>query len=261
MNARESRVAVVTGGSRGIGRGIVSELARMGLSVVVNYREDACSAEATRREALALGAPQVLNVQADISDFVGGQALLQRTLDQFGRVDLWVNNAGVAPQRRLDLLETPPESWDRVLATNLRGPFFLTQAVARVMVALRREGTVADPQIVFITSISSTFASINRPEYCVSKAGLSMVARLFAARLAGEGIRVYEVRPGLIETDMTQAVHEDYSRRIAEGLSPIRRWGTPEDVGKAVAAIAANAFPFTTGEVLHVDGGVGMRIL
>lgn len=174
----------------------------------------------------------------------------------FGRVDVWVNNAAVAPRDRLDVLETTPESWDRVLGVNLRGPLFLTQEVAARMIESARPGSVVDPKIVFITSVSSTFASVNRGDYCVSKAGLSMVARLFAVRLAGEGVRVFEVRPGLIATDMTEGVREVYDRRIREGLSPIRRWGLPGDVGKAVAAIATGVFPFSTGEVFHVDGGL-----
>jgi NAD(P)-dependent dehydrogenase (short-subunit alcohol dehydrogenase family) len=198
----------------------------------------------------------VLAIQADVADLEQGRQVLDRTLAEFGRLDLWVNNAGVAPEVRRDLLEMTPESWDRVLGTNLRGPMFLTQAVARAMIALRRAGTVAEPQIVFITSISSTFASTGRGEYCVSKAGLSMLAQLFAARLADEGIRVYEVRPGIIETDMTAPVKALYDDRIATGLSPIRRWGTPEDVGRAVAALAAGALPYSTGEVIHVDGGL-----
>ena len=195
-----------------------------------------------------------------MADLASGLRLLQETLAEFGRIDLWVNNAGVAPETRLDVLETTPESWDRVLATNLRGPFFLTQAVAQSMLELKDRIT-NEPQIVFITSVSSTFASVNRPEYCVAKAGLSMVAQLFAARLAEQGIRVYEIRPGLIETDMTRPVHAAHSARIAAGISPIRRWGTPADVGRAVAAIAAGALPFSTGEVIHVDGGLHLRIL
>ncbi len=176
-------------------------------------------------------------------------------------MDLLVNNAGVAPSTRLDLLETTAESWDRVLGINLRGPFFLTQAVANAMVEQVRAGTIVDPQIIFVTSISSTFASVNRGEYCVSKAGLSMVAQLFATRLADEGIRVNEVRPGIIATDMTDAVREVYDQRIAAGLIPIRRWGTPLDVGHAVGALAAESFPYTTGEVYHVDGGLHLRRL
>jgi NAD(P)-dependent dehydrogenase (short-subunit alcohol dehydrogenase family) len=251
----------VTGGGRGIGRGICLALAELGHALIVNYRSDGTAAEATCLEAQSRGAPRALALQADLADLDQGRGLVHQAMACLGRIDLWVNNAGVAPERRLDLLETTPASWDRVLANNLRGPFFLTQAVARTMVELRASGTIAEPQIVFITSISSRFASVARGEYCVAKAGLSMVAQLFAARLAGLGIRVYEVRPGLIETDMTQPVHESYDARIAGGLLPIARWGTPEDVGRAVAAIAAGAFPYSTGAVLEVDGGLSLRVL
>jgi NAD(P)-dependent dehydrogenase (short-subunit alcohol dehydrogenase family) len=254
--APSQRVAVVTGGGRGIGRGIVSELAALGLSIVVNYRSDGEAAEVSCLEAKARGAADALAVRADIADIADGRRLLETVLTTFGRVDLFVNNAGIAPASRLDLLDTTTESWDRVLDTNLRGPFFLTQAVARAMGDLVGRGTLIDPQIVFVTSVSSTFASVNRGEYCVSKAGLSMVARLFAVRLAELGIRVYEIRPGVIETDMTGPVRALYERRISEGLSPIRRWGTPADVGKAVAALASGALAFSTGEVIHVDGGL-----
>jgi NAD(P)-dependent dehydrogenase (short-subunit alcohol dehydrogenase family) len=255
------RVAVVTGGSRGIGRGIVEALAAQGFSVVINYRANADSAEAVRKRSLALGAPRATTIEADVSDLNDGRKLLERTLQSFGRVDVWVNNAGVAPSARLDLLETTPESWDRVLGVDLRGPFFLTQAVARAMIESAPAQAGAEPQIIFITSISSSTASVNRGEYCVAKAGLSMVAQLFAVRLAEFGIRVSEVRPGLIATDMTAAVHPDYSRRIEAGLSPIRRWGTPEDVGRAVAAIASGSTPFSTGNVVYVDGGLHLRRL
>jgi NAD(P)-dependent dehydrogenase (short-subunit alcohol dehydrogenase family) len=259
--ATNERVAVVTGGSRGIGRGIAAELAALGLSVVVNYRSDAAAAAEACREAEARGAPRALAVPADVADLTEGRALLARVLDEFGRLDVWVNNAGVAPAARLDLLETTPESWDRVLGINLRGPFFLTQAVAQTLLDLVAAGTVAQPQIVFVTSVSSTFASVNRADYCISKAGLSMAVQLFAARLAEQGILVYEVRPGVIATDMTGPVRDDYDRRIKAGLSPIRRWGLPADVGRAVAALAAGALPFSTGEVIHVDGGLHIRRL
>jgi NAD(P)-dependent dehydrogenase (short-subunit alcohol dehydrogenase family) len=254
------RVAVVTGGGRGIGRGIVKELAARRFSVVVNYRTDLESARSACAEATSLGAPRAIALQADVADIDSGIRLLEEALTAFGKIDLWVNNAGIAPETRLDVLETTPESWDRVLATNLRGPFFLTQAVAQSMLE-RKNRIAAEPQIVFITSISSTFASTNRPEYCVAKAGLSMVVQLFAARLAEQGIRVYEIRPGLIETDMTRPVHAAHSERIKAGISPIRRWGTPADVGRAVAAIAAGTLPFSTGEVIHIDGGLHLRIL
>jgi len=259
--AASERVAVVTGGGRGIGRGIVAELAGLGLSVVVNYRSDQAAAHEACREAEDRGAPRALAVRADVAELDEGRALLAEVLAAFGRLDVWVNNAGVAPAARLDLLETTPESWDRVLGINLRGPFFLTQAVAQALVELVAVGKVRDPQIVFVTSVSSTFASVNRADYCVSKAGLSMAVQLFAARLAEQGILVYEVRPGIIATDMTGPVHADYDRRINAGLTPIRRWGLPADVGRAVAALAAGALPFSTGEVIHVDGGLHVRRL
>jgi NAD(P)-dependent dehydrogenase (short-subunit alcohol dehydrogenase family) len=253
------RVAVVTGGSRGIGRGIVGELAALGFSVLVNYRSDDSAAAESCREAEARGAPRALAVRADVADLEQGERLIDTTLAEFGRIDVWVNNAGVAPEARSDLLDLSAKSWDRVLGVNLRGPFFLTQGVARRMIDLIRSGTIEAPQIHFITSISSTFASVNRGEYCVGKAALSMVAQLFALRLAEHGIHVYEVRPGIIDTDMTGPVREPYDRRIADGLTPIRRWGTPADVGRAVAALAAGALPFSTGEVIHVDGGLNLR--
>lgn len=252
----ESRVAVVTGGSRGIGRGIVEELASLGMMTVVNYRSDAAAAAAACRAAEARGAWRTVAVQADVADLESGRRLVDRVMEEFGRVDVWVNNAGVAPEVRRDLLETAPESFDRVLGTNLRGPFFLTQRVASAMVALAAEGRVVDPQIHFVTSVSSTLASPNRGEYCVSKAGLSMVAQLFAVRLAGSGVRVFEVRPGIIATDMTAAVREQYERRVAEGLAPMGRLGTPADVGRVVACLAAGGLPYATGTVIEVDGGL-----
>lgn len=255
------RTAVVTGGGRGIGRGIALALAEIGHDLIVNYRSDEAAAEETCRDARARGAPSAHPIRADISDPAEGRRLLAEAVRIGGRLDLWVNNAGIAPERRLDLLETTPESWDRVLATNLRGPFFLTQAVATEMLRQISAGIVAEPQIVFITSISSRFASVSRGEYCVAKAGLSMAAQLFAARLAGAGIRVHEVRPGLIDTEMTRAVRAAYDARIAAGLIPMGRWGTVEDVGRAVALIASGVLGYTTGSAMDVDGGLGLRIL
>jgi 3-oxoacyl-[acyl-carrier protein] reductase len=257
----ETRVAVVTGGGRGIGRGITMALADQRFALVINYRSNEEAAVEACREAEKRGAHSAIAICADMADLEQGQGLLDETIKAHGRVDLWVNNAGVAPRNRSDLLETTPESWDHVLATNLRGPFFLTQAVARKMIELNTAGTIPEPQIVFVTSISSAFASVSRSEYCVSKAGLSMVAQLFAVRLAGQGIRVYEVRPGLIETAMTQPVRDLYDRKIAEGITPIRRWGTPDDVGRAVGVIASGAFPYSTGSIFEVDGGLSLRIL
>lgn len=256
------RVGVVTGGGRGIGRGIVHELARRGYALVVNYRDRIEAAERTCGEALALGASEAIAMRADVADLDDGRSLVDRARERFGRLDVWVNNAGIAPEVRADLLAASPASFDRVVATNLRGPYFLTQAVAARMVeqvALRP--AERRPLIVFITSISSTFASPSRGEYCISKAGLSMAARLFAVRLAEHGIGVFEVRPGVIDTEMTGPVHEEYDRRLADGLAPIGRWGTPEDVGRVVGLLADGRVGYSTGEVFHVDGGLHLRRL
>ena len=236
-------------------------LADRGFALVINYRSDEGAAVEACLEAEKRGSKRAIAICADVGDLEQGIRLLDETILAHGRVDLWVNNAGVAPLKRLDILETTPESWDHVLETNLRGPFFLTQAVARKMIDLNAAGTIAEPQIVFVTSISSIFASVSRPEYCVSKAGLSMVAQLFAAGLAGQGIRVYEVRPGLIETAMTQPVRDMYDKKIAAGITLIKRWGTPDDVGRVVGAIASGAFPYSTGSIFEIDGGLSLRIL
>lgn len=253
------RGAVVTGGGRGIGRAVVVELARRGYSVVVNYRSDEAAAAATVRLAEQAGAASAIAIRGDLSVLDEGHRLVDRAVERLGRLDVWVNNAGIAPSARLDLLDATPESFDRVLATNLRGPFFVTQRVARVMIERAGQGpSTPRPSIVFITSISSTFASVRRGEYCVSKAGLSMVARLFAVRLAGHGIGVFEVRPGIIDTDMTREVRDLYDRRFADGVAPIARWGTPEDVGRVVGLLADGELGYTTGEVFHVDGGLNL---
>ena len=248
-------VALVTGGSRGIGRGICMELARAGYAVAVNY----ASNEAAARQAQALLGPQAdsLLCRADVGLAADRERLGDEVLARWGRIDLLVNNAGITSVGRRDLLEATEESWDRVLAVNLKGPYFLTQRVAREM--LRLGPALSNPAVVNITSLSAYSVSTNRGDYCVSKTGLSAATQLFALRLAEHGIRVYEVRPGVIDTDMTAPVREHYTQRIAEGLTPIRRWGTPEDVGRAVAALAAGAIPFSTGDVVNVDGGFHIR--
>jgi NAD(P)-dependent dehydrogenase (short-subunit alcohol dehydrogenase family) len=262
-----NRVALVTGGGRGIGRGIVLALAGVGYDLVVNYAGNEAAARQTAVDAAAAGEAAELSVRAEIcrADVAAAEdreRLVAFTREQFGRLDLLVNNAGVAPAVRADLLEATEESFDRLIAINLRGPYFLTQQVARWMVA-QVATPPADylPQIVNVTSVSAYTASVNRGEYCVAKAGLAMMTKLYAARLAEHGIRVYEVRPGVIETDMTAGVRERYDRLIAEGLTPIPRWGQPEDVGRAVAAVATGSLPFSTGEVINVDGGFHLRIL
>ena len=195
-------------------------------------------------------------VRSDIASAGDRAALVNDVLARFGRVDVLVNNAGRAPRVRADLLDATADSFEEVIATNLEGPYFLTQAVARTMIDLRRREPATRPSIVFITSVSAEMASPHRGEYCVSKAGLAMTARLYAVRLAAEGISVFDVRPGIIETDMTAPVRELYDRRIADGLVPAGRWGTADDVGAAVVALVTGDVPYATGSVLYVDGGL-----
>ena len=245
-----SGVALVTGAGRGIGRGIALALAENGWTVAINYRSDQSAAEATLETVQKAGGDGFL-VRADIGDLSQHEALLQTVLQKAGTLNLLVNNAGMAPRIRADMLEVSVESYDEVLNANLRGAFFLTQRVARAMIDLKP----AAPQIINITSISAVTASPNRAEYCLSKAGLTMMTALWAARLAEFGIGVYEIRPGIIETDMTAGVHEKYDQMIAAGVFPIPRWGKPDDVGKAVLAIASGLFPYSTGQIFNVDGG------
>jgi 3-oxoacyl-[acyl-carrier protein] reductase len=253
------RVALVTGASRGIGRAIAIELGRVGYDVLINYRSNTAEAERTAEEVKAAGARGEI-FAADVGNDADRQGLVSHTRDLFGRLDLLVNNAGIAPEKRVDLLETSAESFDRVLNVNLKGPFFLSQLVARWMIEQKHLPNYASA-IVNIGSVSAYAASPERAEYCVAKAGMAMMTKVFAARLADEGINVYEIRPGVIATDMTAAVKEKYDKQIADGLTPIKRWGTPQDVGRAVAAIAAGSFPFSTGEVINVDGGFHLRRL
>jgi NAD(P)-dependent dehydrogenase (short-subunit alcohol dehydrogenase family) len=202
-----------------------------------------------------------LPLQGDVSSLEDHQRMLDLILEKFGRIDLLVNNAGVAPEKRLDVLETTAASFDRVLSINLRGPFFLTQKIAQQMIAQLGQQSETKPSIVFITSISAYMSSPSRAEYCLSKAGLSMAAAIFADRLSAYGINVYEVRPGIIKTDMTAAVQEKYDKLIGEGLIPQQRWGLPEDVGRAVAALANGSFQYSTGMVIEVSGGMNIRSL
>lgn len=254
------RVALVTGASRGIGRGIALALAQSGWAVVINYRGQAEAAQATAQDVSAAGGRSLV-VQADIGQAEDRTRLIAAPLETFGRLDLLVNNAGMAPRKRMDILETTEASYDEVMAVNLKGPFFLTQAAANAMVQLVHAGAVERPLIVNIGSMSAYTSSPNRAEYCLSKAGVGMMTALFADRLAEFGIHVYEVRPGIIATDMTSVVKERYDRLIGEGLTPIRRWGEPDDIGRAVVALAEGYFPFSTGEVINVDGGFHMRRL
>jgi len=262
-------VALITGASRGIGRGIAIELAKIGYDLVINYARASEAAEKTAADCIAEGKAsgktiQALTCGADISLAGDRQRLVDFARRHFPRLDLLVNNAGVAPTVRADILETSEESFDRLMGINVKGPYFLTQQIARWMIELTQRpppGPEYRPKIVTVSSISAYTASTNRGDYCVSKAALSMLTPLFAIRLAPYGINVYEIRPGIIATDMTSGVKEKYDRLIADGLTPIKRWGTPRDVGCAVAAIAQNLLPFSTGEVINVDGGFHLRWL
>ena len=260
-------VALITGGSRGIGRGIALQLAALGHDLVLNYRKNETAARATAQDCVDRAGASGKSIRVEIrpgniAESAARTDLINFARETFGRLDLLVNNAGIAPQERVDLLETAEASFDELLATNLKAPFFLTQLAARWMLGLKQElGPEYQPKIVTISSVSAYTASLNRGEYCISKAGLSMLTSLFAARLAPHGINVYEIRPGIIATDMTSGVKAKYDGLIAQGLTPIERWGEPSDVAKAVAAIAQDLLPFSTGEVINVDGGFHLRRL
>ena len=249
------RVALITGGSRGIGFGIAKHLAENGFDIAINGVREETDVTDSLIELRATGA-DVIYCQGDVSSTGDRKIILQKVKDYFGKLHVLVNNAGVAPKERKDILETTEESFDRLIATNLKSTYFLTQDVANWMIAQKKAGTSFQSCIINISSVSATVASVNRGEYCVSKAGISMVTQLFAVRLGEFDIPVYEVRPGVIYTDMTSAVKEKYDKLIDEGLCVQKRWGYPEDVGKAVSALAVGNFPYSTGQVIMVDGGL-----
>ena len=257
---RNNRTALVTGGSRGIGKAIAEALGSAGWNVVVNYASSLAAAQATVEHINQHGG-QAHAVQGDIGNSTDRQHLITETVVHFGRLDMLVNNAGIAPDQRMDILEATEAGFDRLINVNLKGPYFLSQLAANAMKSnpIGLDGRVGN--IVTISSISAYTASINRGDYCVAKAGLAMMTKLFAARLAELNIGVFEIRPGIIATDMTSGVKEKYDTLIANGLTPIRRWGTPEDVAKAVLAVADGLLPFSTGQVIDVDGGFHLRTL
>jgi NAD(P)-dependent dehydrogenase (short-subunit alcohol dehydrogenase family) len=260
MDNSSKRIALVTGGSRGIGLGVARALAGAGFDLAVNGRRGADDV----RDALAglesLGAA-TLYCQADVGELADHPRMLDAIRERFGRLDVLVNNAGVAPDVRADLLDATPESFDRIIRINLRGPYFLTQAAARWMVEQRRAHAGFAAAIINVSSVSATEASINRGDYCISKAGVAMATQLWAARLGEFGIPVFEVRPGVIRTDMTAGVADKYDKLIAQGLTVEPRWGSPDDVGRAVAVLASGQLTYATGTVLPIDGGLTVRRL
>lgn len=253
---RGNPAMLITGASRGLGRGIALEAAARGWSVLINYAGNKQAAEEAAelcRERAQSQAQRFIPIQGDVSKGEDRRRMVETAFEEFGDdfISL-VNNAGVAPTERLDILEAGEESFQRLMDINLKGPYFLTRDISARWV---REGR-RDRSVIFVTSISAELASVGRGEYCVSKAGLGMAAKLFAARLAEEGIQVYEVRPGIMATDMTAGVKEKYDTLLAEGLVPQRRWGTGEDTGKAVLSLAEGDFAFSPGNVFYVDGGI-----
>ncbi|NUQ61242.1 MAG: 3-ketoacyl-ACP reductase [Pirellulales bacterium] len=256
----QTRAAIVTGGSRGIGRAIALELARLGYAVVVNYATRPDAADEVVSEIKAAGGEAVA-VQGNVASAIDRDILVDRTMAEFDRIDALVNNAGITSQGRKDILEATEESWDLVFDTNLKGPFFLSQRVAKEMIRLLARNRITDGKIINISSVSGYAVSTNRADYCMTKAAIGMMTKLFAQRLADDGITVFEICPGVIESDMTAPVKDKYDRLIAEGIWPIRRWGRPDDVAKAVAAVVSDCFPFSTGERINVDGGFHIRRL
>jgi 3-oxoacyl-[acyl-carrier protein] reductase len=253
-------VVLVTGASRGLGRGVAVELAARGFSVAINYSQNRKAAEETAALCGALRPDKMqrfVPFQANISNSDDRGSLVSGVLEEFGRLDALVNNAGVAPKVRHDLTEMTEHSYDDVMGTNLKGPFFLTQSVANYWLKKKPRPLLRGGfKIIFISSISAIAVSLNRGEYCISKAGIGMMSLLWATRLAEHGVQVYDLRPGVMATDMTTGVKEKYDKRLAEGLVPMKRWGTAEDVGHAVGSLVTGEFPFSTGEVIYLDGGL-----
>lgn len=256
----DKRVALITGAARGIGNGIAYQLAKDGFAIAIMDVLDEEKVSENIQRIKDAGVP-VLYLKADLASDASRKEVVNTVMSEFGRIDVLVNNAGVAPKVRMDILETTEESFDFVLGINLKGTFFLTQLVSNIMVKEVKEIEGIQPVIVNISSNSAYTSSPSRGEYCISKAGVSMVTTLFADRLAEYGINVYEIRPGIIMTDMTSVVKEKYDKLIAEGITPIKRWGYPEDIANAVSVLCSGKLRYSTGEVINVDGGFHIRRL
>jgi 3-oxoacyl-[acyl-carrier protein] reductase len=248
-------VAFITGGTRGIGLGIAICLAQNGFDLAVNGIREENQVDRVLRTLSTIGT-DIIYCQGNVAVLEDRIRIVSNVLSKFGKINVLVNNAGIAPRERRDILEATEESYDEVMGVNLKGPYFLTQKVARWMVDQKKIEPGYQACIINISSISATVASVNRGDYCLSKAGVSMATRLFAVRLGEYGIPVYEVSPGIIDTDMTSGVKEKYNKMILEGLTVENRWGQPEDVGKVVAALATGNLPYSTGQVIVVDGGL-----
>jgi NAD(P)-dependent dehydrogenase (short-subunit alcohol dehydrogenase family) len=253
-------VALITGGTRGIGLGIATELAKAGFDLALNGMRPDSDVSPVCVELVRHGV-QVMYVRGDISKNEDRQHIVDAVFDQFGKINILVNNAGIAPKERKDILEATEESFEHLLHVNLQGPYFLTQLVANRMIGSKRQFPEDFFCLINVSSVSATVASVNRGEYCISKAGISMATKLWASRLGEFDIPVYEIRPGVIRTDMTAGVTEKYDRLFQGGMAIQPRWGLPADVGKVAAAMATGSMPYSTGQVVMVDGGMTIRRL
>ena len=254
------KIALITGGSRGIGFGVAKCLAEEGFDLAINGMRDESNLHEVLQELRSHGV-KVMYCKGDISNQSSRKSIIDKVKKEFGQLNVLVNNAGVAPKERNDILKATEESFDYVVGTNLKGTYFLTQLAANWMVEQKQFNSDFIGSIITITSVSATVASVNRGEYCIAKAGLSMVTQLYAARLGEYQIPVYEIRPGVIATDMTSGVKEKYDKMFSEGLAVQERWGLPDDIGKATAGLARGDFPYSTGQVIMVDGGLTLQRL
>ena len=256
----KKQVALVTGGARGIGLGVARELAKAGFDLALCGRKGGDEVMDSVKELEKLGA-EVMYVRCDIANSDDRRNVIDAAREHYGHLEVLVNNAGVAPKVRADILEATEESFDYIMDINLKGAYFLTQEAAKFMAAQHAKKKSFTGTIIFVTSCSASVVSVNRGDYCLSKAALSMAAQLFAARMAEFGVSVYEIRPGVIKTDMTSGVTEKYDRLIEQGLTLQKRWGMPEDIGKAAAALAGGQIPYATGQILKIDGGMTVQTL
>ena len=265
QKSAETPVVLVTGASRGLGRGIAQALARDGKSVAVHFASNRAAADETVRDCEKMAKTpdqRFVAVGGNIGNAADRARIVSETVSALGQIDALVNNAGIAPRERADIVDASEESFDEVIGINLKGPYFLSQAVVKTWLSHPDEAHLSGGyKLIFVSSISAYMASVNRGEYCISKAGLAMASKLWASRLAASGIQVFEIRPGIMATDMTAGVKEKYDKLIAEGLVPQNRWGTGDDVGRAVIALLSGSFPFSTGDVFNVDGGMHLQRL
>lgn len=255
-----NKTALVTGGSRGIGLGIARELAGAGFDLAINGVRDESSVKGVLEELQQYGT-QIIYAQGNVADATDRKRIIETVVDRLGSLNVLVNNAGIAPKERKDILEASEESFDHVLDINLKGPYFLTQLAAQYMVEQKNADPNFDCCIINVSSVSASVASVNRGEYCISKAGIAMSTKLWAARLGEYGIPVYEIQPGVIKTDMTAGVTEKYDKLFEAGISIQKRWGLPEDIGKVAVSMATGMMPYSTGQVVMVDGGMTVQRL